>query len=176
MNAINLISIFLMYLSVLAFFWVNKKYYLITKISFLFLNSIPWWEKVSYYASPFIACYFIVQSFRHLFFGYDILSLNLAYISFIVFFFVEAYQYRLTGFKPHKREEPSIHEALSNQKTSRCDYVLSILALFGFILGIVSLLIAQYVLQKSLFEQLSLICFSFMRIGLWGMILKDRPI
>jgi hypothetical protein len=164
---------FVMYLSIFAFFWVNKKYYLNNKHRSLLFNSSAWWEKAGYFISPIFASFFIVQSFRHLFYQYDILPLNLARISFFVFFIVESYQMGFAGFKPRKRESSTNQRALNKKKASHWDDVFSILGLSGFILGIISLLIAPYVPQKSFFEQISLICFSSLRIGFWGIIVKD---
>ena len=168
MNAINLISMFVMYLSILAFFWMNKKYYLNNKHRFLLFNSSAWWEKTGYFMSPILAYFFIVHSFRHLFFQHDILPLNLARISFFVFMFVESYQMGFASFKSRKGEYSTKQGVFKNKKTFPWDAVFSFLSMFGLLLGIVSLLIAPYVLQKSLFEQISLICFSSLRIGLWG--------
>lgn len=174
MYTINLISVLVMYLSIIAFFWMNKKYYFSNKNRSLLFNSSAWWEKAGYFISPIFASFFIVQSFRHLFYQYDILPLNLARISFFAFFIVESYQMGFAGFKPRKRESSTNQRVLNKKKASHWDDVFSILGLSGFILGIVSLLVAPYVLQKSFFEQLSLICFSSLRIGLWGIILIDK--
>lgn len=174
MYAINLLNMLVMYLSIIAFFWMNKKYYFSNKNRSLLFNSSAWWEKAGYFISPIFASFFLVQSFRHLFYQYDILPLHLAGISFFVFCTVESYQMGFAGFKPHKRESSTNQGVLNNKKASRWDAVFSFLSMFGLLLGTISLLIMPYVLQKSFFEQLSLICFSSLRIGLWGIILIDK--
>ena len=174
MNVINLMSMLVMYLSIIAFWGVNHKYYFSNKYSLLLLNTYAWWEKAFYYASPTIAYLIIVQSFRYLFSDYDILSSNFLYISGFSLLLFESYQYTLTAFQSKKREVSASQEALNNQKTSRFDIVFSIFIGFGFVLGGISYFISLFVHQNQFFEQISLICFSIMRIGMWGDILKNR--